>query len=780
MSVTKSNQNNLTSPNGNSLAVFVDINDNALKLKDINGGVEPITNYTGSSSVGLLQLQGGVAISSTLTSVTDQNNTTSPLKLSTTDVQVLSPLRITTADASGFYLDCEDSSTNNRFSIKRDPSSQEVTLDFASNPIGSTTLVGAIRTYQDGINLSNAMSFIEDGSVGIGTNAPVGILHLKTAAKNTRLAIDGDAGFNRLISYRTGGLQRFGLYVNNTAESGSNAGSNFAIRAYNDAGTLLSTPFFINRASGNVGIGTTAPIAPLNVYNSSASVSNLLLLEQDTSAIIGQIINYRKNGSVNLTSGTEIGRLAFGGYFNSTYSPPSQTCSAIYGYYGGTGTDRVGGLRLVTWNGGGLTTRLQVAPDGKIGIGTTIATAKFEILGEGSTSATSSLLVQNSLGNESFRVYDDRIVSIPYRVETPFIRNSSGNLVLFAGNFEVEIQSSNPTSGSGSLRTTGDITTTDNQTKSIINVNNLVSSTPAAFNTLNGFAFTSTITQTTGTIRGLFINPTLNASTDFRAIEATSGNVLIGNSASNTAKLSIKGSGSTSATTSLLVQNNAGTNLLQVADDGILYLGTTASGLGSIYVPRSSTFGNRNFLFNQDGTALMYTRSNDLIGFNTTVFFNADVNVAGNYRTTLRLTPNLSAASSTDSLIINSGTTWSTQANGTCIGINLQPIIDTDASSSSAKYIGFYWNPNLADLQSATHYGIQTTSGGAYINTATPNAAACLQADSTTQGFLPPRMTTAQKVTLAATATAGLMIYDTNLNKLCVYTGAGWETITSV
>ena len=159
-------------------------------------------------------------------------------------------------------------------------------------------------------------------------------------------------------------------------------------------------------STGNIGIGTTAPIAPLNVYNSSASVSNLLLLEQDTSATVGQIINYRKNGSVNLVSGAEIGRLAFGGYFNSTYSPPSQTCSAIYGYYGGTGTDRVGGLRLVTWNGGGLTTRLQVAPDGKIGIGTTAATAKLEILGEGSTSATTSLKVQNSLGSVALNVND--------------------------------------------------------------------------------------------------------------------------------------------------------------------------------------------------------------------------------------------------------------------------------------------------------------------------------------------------------------------------------------
>jgi len=282
----------------------------------------------GSVSTGVLQLQNGVAMDSTLRNVSDQNNTTSPLKLSTTAVQVTSPLRITTSDASGFYLDAEDSATNNRFSINRDPSSQEVTLDFASNPIGSTTLVGAIRTYQDGINLSNAMSFIEDGSVGIGTNAPVGILHLYKSAAATRLAIDGDAGFNKLISYRTAGLQRFGLYVNNTAESGSNAGSNFAIRAYSDAGTLLSTPLFINRATGNVGINTLTGTAKLQIVGSGTTSATTSLLVQNSAGdsslqvndsqliqgFSGSLVRFKLgfNGSTGQAISTRDGQFALG------------------------------------------------------------------------------------------------------------------------------------------------------------------------------------------------------------------------------------------------------------------------------------------------------------------------------------------------------------------------------------------------------------------------------------------------------------------------------------
>ncbi len=57
-------------------------------------------------------------------------------------------------------------------------------------------------------------------------------------------------------------------------------------------------------------------------------------------------------------------------------------------------------------------------------------------------------------------------------------------------------------------------------------------------------------------------------------------------------------------------------------------------------------------------------------------------------------------------------------------------------------------------------------------------ASAILQADSTSQGFLPPRMTTTQKAAIASPA-EGLTVYDTTLHKLCVFTGSVWETVTS-
>lgn len=60
------------------------------------------------------------------------------------------------------------------------------------------------------------------------------------------------------------------------------------------------------------------------------------------------------------------------------------------------------------------------------------------------------------------------------------------------------------------------------------------------------------------------------------------------------------------------------------------------------------------------------------------------------------------------------------------------------------------------------------------------DAAACakLEVQSTSQGVLFPRMTTSQKNAITSPV-AGLVVYDTTLNKLCVRTASAWETITS-
>lgn len=60
----------------------------------------------------------------------------------------------------------------------------------------------------------------------------------------------------------TGANLRWYTYADNTAEGGSNAGSDYTISRYNDAGTFIDSPVFISRATGAVRIkGNVAAVA---------------------------------------------------------------------------------------------------------------------------------------------------------------------------------------------------------------------------------------------------------------------------------------------------------------------------------------------------------------------------------------------------------------------------------------------------------------------------------------------------------------------------------------
>ena len=175
------------------------------------------------------------------------------------------------------------------------------------------------------------------------------------------------------------------------------------------------------------------------------------------------------------------------------------------------------------------------------------------------------------------------------------------------------------------------------------------------------------------------------------------GNVGVGTlgAVAPSAKLHIKGSGSTSATTSLLVQNSSGTNLFSVRDDGLKSIGS----------------GGIQFAYSSAGLG---------IGAVSTGLTSA--------------TPRI-FSSGNDYLYLESGNS----SNAIVV-----------ASGGSNHRVG--------------------------INNGTPDLSAQLDVASTTRGFLPPRMTTTQKNAISSPA-SGLIIYDTDTNKLCCYNGTSWNDL---
>ncbi len=68
--------------------------------------------------------------------------------------------------------------------------------------------------------------------------------------------------------------------------------------------------------------------------------------------------------------------------------------------------------------------------------------------------------------------------------------------------------------------------------------------------------------------------------------------------------------------------------------------------------------------------------------------------------------------------------------------------------------------------------------GSVGVGTNLPSSSALLEIKSLNKGFLPPRLTTAQRNTIMSPA-AGLVIFNTNTTGLEVYNGAGWVTLGS-
>jgi len=218
------------------------------------------------------------------------------------------------------------------------------------------------------------------------------------------------------------------------------------------------------------------------------------------------------------------------------------------------------------------------------------------------------------------------------------------------------------------------------------------------------------------------------------------------------------------------------------------------------------TISKLSFLVGTDGasaTEQMFLTSNGLLTINGGGNFLAGT---GSYLNDVTLTQTAAATSggaiSSNRLVLK-GNAWnSAQGNSPSMGYlqminvinNANPTTDKLSffvgSASSANFGNVVGNAteriairtdgifsyfNLAGTEFLRLVG---STGNILINTTTDVASSKLTVTSTTQGFLPPRMTTTEKNAISSPAT-GLVVFDTTLGKLCVFAGT-WQTITSV
>ncbi len=417
-----------------------------------------------------------------------------------------------------------------------------------------------------------------------------------------------------------------------------------------DGYTVTSSVVHLDESNERLGINTNTPNQALDVLG-SANISGSLIIDNPSYSgthTIAQIANnqfrftnsgigaYMTVGSGNAVeiNSQRLKSLGRGLELDATISStPLQVGTA------GVGT------------GKGLTV-LNSASNYNVGIGSNAPTAKLNIVGNGTTSATTALLIEDSSGTDLLEVNDQGNVTIPNGslslngatdTETFNLAGNiffDGNGTVSAGgvgnNLTLQAQSANiaigypgaadititgGVSGSFSGSFEGDGTNLTGITAEWDGSHNgdaeitgsLVISGSSVELGVSGAAYFFHPDQTEhlrikGSVIGgsrnnqtsyansinlgtnsidikarsninLYYNGNVRLTTSETYINLTE-NTSIGAGSSPSARLHVKGSGATSATDALLVENSSGTDLLKVYDDGITAFGDYTRGTG--------------------------------------------------------------------------------------------------------------------------------------------------------------------------------------------------------
>lgn len=473
-----------------TLTSYVELSPNivtSLVFSDANGfdGNISLVGSVATLTITTALTQGSVAFIGASGALSQDNanyfwdNTNKRLGINTN-----TPTTAIDAFGSGIIGRLNGTSTNNAF------------LGFASADtnkwsIGNVQSDHRFRIYSEA-NTTELVSVLQTGEFGIGIANPLTKLHIFGGASALIANLDANTSVAKSISFRSGNSSRINLEVSGT-ESGSNAGANFYLRTYTDAGSLLATPLTITRAtgaatfSGAVGIGATAGtngLFEVSNLGTGVTVGDFLIDAANKNVYVGRLSstsNDNTNFIVRNRIGTELFKVtgntgaatfsSFVGingspatafpleaYINSSTAYSSTSRGNVMRVYntntgsnifagielGGAGTanDGLAGINAVitgsgsaaltfyTRDSGTFSEKVRISPEGRLGIATSTPSYILDVTPNNSTFAARIRNLNTSTDSAGLIVQG----GVNAGNEVALFRNSAGNdrMTIFA------------------------------------------------------------------------------------------------------------------------------------------------------------------------------------------------------------------------------------------------------------------------------------------------------------------------------------------------------------
>lgn len=635
-----------------------------------------------------------------------------------------------------------------RFSVGDDPTTDYFVFGYGA----PGSFVEKVKISVDGTFIAPADATINGVKIGMGLGSAVGNTVLGNAALNTNTT----GQFNTALGTQS-------LRLNTTGS----------------ANTAIGNEALVNNTTGslNIAIGASTLLSNTLGYQNTAVGTSAMFA--NTSGFGNAALGYyslRSNttGKENTASGTAALTLNTEGNYNTANGTSALYSNTVGSYNTGIGinasANNISGLRntsvgaysLYRNTTGDLNTAIGAYSLQLNNIGANNTTLGgysmyLNTTGNDNTSLGASALYSHSTGNFNTAVgsnalfYDNTGVkntAIGYKADvlTGGLTNATAigsEAVVGASN---TIALGNPAVISvvtaGKL-TTGGVTypNTDGFSGQVLST---MGTGTLTWTTVADFVVDLTANQTVGGIKTFSADGVFNGVRIGKGAGSIADNIVLGNAALT---LNTSGRGNTAVGDNSLHTNNAG-NSNTALGSATLSLNTTGSantavGVGALYS-------------NYEGV------NNSALGAGALGY-----NIGGGYNTAMgkNVLYNNTNGSNNVAIGYNTGGGIVNGNNNTIIGANV-----TGLSDVSNNIIIANGNGTIKARNNGTDW---TLTGGVSIGESAPVASAKLEVSSTTQGFLPPRMTKAQR-DLISTPASGLTIYNTDSKAFEIFNGTNW------